>query len=117
MIVTESPLASERFGPEPAVRFKDESGTWVSKSFAEVGEIVRQLSLGLMELGIEKGDKVSILANTRPEWTYFDFAALTARGRRAARVRLPADVGRGLDALSAAVERVLAGAVPGRSVA
>ena len=31
-----------------------------------------------MDLGIEKGDKVSILANTRPEWTYFDFAALTA---------------------------------------
>ncbi len=27
---------------------------------------------------IEKGDKVSILANTRPEWTYFDFAALSA---------------------------------------
>ena len=44
----------------------------------EVGEIVRALSLGLIELGIEKGDKVSILANTRPEWTYFDFAALTA---------------------------------------
>ena len=31
-----------------------------------------------MDLGIEKGDKVSILANTRPEWTYFDFAALSA---------------------------------------
>ena len=28
--------------------------------------------------GFEKGDKVSILANTRPEWTYYDFAALSA---------------------------------------
>jgi long-chain acyl-CoA synthetase len=72
------PRAAERYGDEAAVRFKDETGTWVTKSFAEVGEIVRQLSLGLMELGVEKGDKVSILANTRPEWTYFDFAALTA---------------------------------------
>ena len=36
------------------------------------------LSLGLIDLGIEKGDKVAILANTRAEWTYFDFAALTA---------------------------------------
>ena len=72
------PRAAERYGNETAVRFKDESGAWVSKSFAEVGEIVRELSLGLMELGVEKGDKVSILANTRPEWTYFDFAALTA---------------------------------------
>jgi long-chain acyl-CoA synthetase len=72
------PLAVERFGPQPAVRYKDASGTWTSKTFAEVGDTVRQLSQGLMELGIEKGDKVSILANTRPEWSYFDFAALTA---------------------------------------
>jgi hypothetical protein len=41
-------------------------------------EIVRRLSLGLIDLGIEKGDKVAILSNTRPEWTYFDFAALAA---------------------------------------
>ena len=50
----------------------------VSKTYAEVGEIVRKLSLGLIDLGIEKGDKVAILSNTRPEWTYFDFAALSA---------------------------------------
>jgi long-chain acyl-CoA synthetase len=72
------PAAIERFGPQPAVRYRDDSGSWVSKSFDEVGEIVRKLSLGLLELGIEKGDKVAILANTRPQWTYFDFAALTA---------------------------------------
>jgi long-chain acyl-CoA synthetase len=39
---------------------------------------VRSLSLGLIDLGVERGDKVSILANTRPEWTYCDFAALSA---------------------------------------
>ncbi len=39
---------------------------------------MRKLSLGLIDLGIEKGDKVAILSNTRPEWTYFDFAALSA---------------------------------------
>jgi long-chain acyl-CoA synthetase len=72
------PLAVERFGGGPAVEYRDESGTWVSKSFDEVGEVVRRLSLGLIALGIEKGDKVAILANTRAEWTYFDFAALTA---------------------------------------
>src|SRR5262249_50167650 len=72
-----APLAAQRHGDLPAVTYKDSSGKWVSKSFREVGEIVRQLALGLIELGIEKGDKVSILANTRPEWTYFDFAALS----------------------------------------
>jgi long-chain acyl-CoA synthetase len=72
------PRAVERYGSAPAIKFKDSSGAWVDRSFEQVGEIVRGLSLGLIDLGVEKGDKVSILANTRPEWTYFDFAALTA---------------------------------------
>ena len=72
------PMAAEQFGKRPAVMFKDDSGKWAELTFAEVGERVRSLSLGLMDLGVEKGDKVSILANTRLEWTLFDFAALTA---------------------------------------
>jgi long-chain acyl-CoA synthetase len=72
-----APLAAERHADLPAVTYKDASGQWVSKNYREVGDIVRRLALGLIELGIEKGDKVSILANTRPEWTYFDFAALS----------------------------------------
>ena len=72
------PLAVRKHGPNKAVMYKDPSGQWVSKTYEQVGEIVKALSLGLMDLGIEKGDKVSILANTRPEWTYFDFAALSA---------------------------------------
>jgi long-chain acyl-CoA synthetase len=72
------PTAIARFGPSPAVMFKDEDGSWVTRTYSEVGDTVRALSLGLIRLGVEKGDVVSILANTRPEWTYFDFAALTA---------------------------------------
>jgi long-chain acyl-CoA synthetase len=72
-----APRAAERHADLPAVTSKDASGQWVSKTYSEVGDIVRRLALGLIELGIEKGDKVSILANTRPEWTYFDFAALS----------------------------------------
>jgi long-chain acyl-CoA synthetase len=72
------PAAARKHGPKRAVLYKNDSGQWVSKTYAEVGEIVRKLSLGLIELGIEKGDKVAILSNTRPEWTYFDFAALSA---------------------------------------
>jgi long-chain acyl-CoA synthetase len=70
------PLAAEMYGDDPAVRFK-EGAEWVDRSFAEVREIVRPLALGLAELGIEKGDRVAILGNTRVEWTYFDFAALS----------------------------------------
>ncbi len=72
------PEAVRKHGPKRAVFYKSDSGEWVSKTYTEVGEIVRKLSLGLIELGIEKGDKVAILSNTRPEWTYFDFAALSA---------------------------------------
>jgi long-chain acyl-CoA synthetase len=70
------PLAAQVYGDTPAVRYKD-GDQWVDRSFAEVRDIVRPLALGLAELGVVKGDRVSILGNTRPEWTYFDFAALS----------------------------------------
>ncbi len=71
------PLSAKRYGSAPAVCFK-QGGEWQRRSYDEVLETVRSLSLGLIDLGVEKGDKVSILANTRVEWTYFDFAALSA---------------------------------------
>jgi long-chain acyl-CoA synthetase len=70
------PRAAELYGTATAVKFKD-GEQWVDRSFEEVREIVRPLAFGLVELGIQKGDRVSILGNTRPEWTYFDFAALS----------------------------------------
>ncbi len=70
------PRSAEMYGDSPAVRYKD-GEQWVNRSFTDVVEIVRPLALGLAELGIQKGDRVSILGNTRPEWTYFDFAALS----------------------------------------
>src|SRR4051794_1619099 len=72
------PEAVRKHGPRRAITYKEDDGQWTSKTYAEVGEIVRKLSLGLIDLGIEKGDKVAILSNTRAEWTYFDFAALSA---------------------------------------
>jgi len=70
------PRAAQLYGSAPAIQFKD-GDAWVKRSFVEVEETVRKLALGLADLGVAKGDKVSILANTRPEWTYFDFAALS----------------------------------------
>jgi long-chain acyl-CoA synthetase len=68
--------SAELYASHPAVRFKD-GDAWVDRSFAQVLDIVKPLALGLVALGVEKGDRVSILGNTRPEWTYFDFAALS----------------------------------------
>ena len=71
------PRAVERYGDRPAAMVK-RGDSWTELSFAAVGDRVRALSLGLIDLGVSKGEKVSILANTRLEWTLFDFAALTA---------------------------------------
>jgi long-chain acyl-CoA synthetase len=70
------PRAADLYGSAPAIRYKD-GDAWVSRSFEQVRDTVRSLALGLADLGVAKGDKVSILGNTRPEWTYFDFAALS----------------------------------------
>src|SRR6185437_9810430 len=70
------PRSAATYGSDPAVRYKD-GDAWVDRSFQEVFDIVKPLALGLVALGVEKGDRVSILGNTRPEWTYFDYAALS----------------------------------------
>jgi long-chain acyl-CoA synthetase len=72
------PLAVEKHADGVAQRYKDSSGEWVEVTYPQLGEIVRELSLGLRDLGIDRRDKVGILSNTRPEWTYSDFATLCA---------------------------------------
>jgi long-chain acyl-CoA synthetase len=71
--------AAETFGPKVAVRHKVD-GSWRDVTFAEVGQIVSELGRGLIDLGLEPGEKVAILANTRPEWTYASFAISAAGG-------------------------------------
>ncbi len=66
------PLAAEKFGDAPAVRQKID-GTWQDVSFREVADIAREIALGLVDIGIAPGDRVCILCQTRPEWTYADF--------------------------------------------
>jgi long-chain acyl-CoA synthetase len=70
-------LAAERYGDTPAIRHKRE-GEWRDVSYAELGEIVSEVGRGLIDLGIEPGDRVAILCTTRPEWTYADFGITTA---------------------------------------
>jgi long-chain acyl-CoA synthetase len=68
-------LAGRKHGDRPAIKHKvgDE---WVDVSYKQLAETVNQVALGLVDLGIKPGDKVSILSNTRPEWTYSLFGIL-----------------------------------------
>jgi long-chain acyl-CoA synthetase len=54
-----------------------ELGIWQSQSWAEVGQIVREMAAGLLHLGLARGEVASILANTRREWVMADLAVLS----------------------------------------
>src|SRR3954452_945266 len=69
--------AAEQYGERVAARHKVD-GAWQDVTYAQVGETVREIGLGLIDLGIEPGDRVCILARTRLEWTLCDFAISSA---------------------------------------
>ncbi|HXQ00746.1 MAG TPA: long-chain fatty acid--CoA ligase [Solirubrobacteraceae bacterium] len=61
-----------------AIRYKRD-GEWHDVSYAQFSSIVDELALGLIDLGVQAGERVCILANTRPEWSYADMA-ITSTG-------------------------------------
>ena len=69
--------AAERFGTQTAARFKRD-GEWSEMSYAEMGEAIDEIALGLADLGIEVGDRVCVLAETRLEWTMASLGASAA---------------------------------------
>jgi long-chain acyl-CoA synthetase len=71
------PIAAAAHAEQTAVRFK-RGGAWHDVSYAQLATIVQEVGLGLIDLGIEPGERVCILANTRPEWSYADLGATAA---------------------------------------
>ncbi len=63
------------------VIFRQKSyGLWQTLTWRQLAEIVRETGMGLIELGFEPGETISILGNTRQEWLFCDLAALCAGG-------------------------------------
>ena len=71
-------LAAERWPDRVCARAKRD-GEWKDWTYGEVGDIASEIALGLIDLGIEPGDRVALLAQTRPEWTFADFG-ITSTG-------------------------------------
>ncbi|SDL21792.1 AMP-dependent synthetase/ligase [Streptomyces indicus] len=69
--------AAERYGGRPALRFRTPDGPH-SLSYAELRATVRQVARGLMGLGVRADDRVAVLGETRPEWTYAQLGAFAA---------------------------------------
>jgi long-chain acyl-CoA synthetase len=70
-------LGAERFGERPAQRFKRD-GVWHDLTYAELRDIAREVGLGLVALGIRRGDRICILSETRPEWVQAEFGIAAA---------------------------------------
>jgi len=71
-------IAAARAG-EVMLRQK-ELGIWRAYTHAEVADIVADLACGLVQLGLQPGEVLSILSNTCREWLWTDLAGLTAGG-------------------------------------
>jgi len=55
-------------------------GLWRAWTWSEAGTAVREIALGLASVGLQPGECVSILANTRVEWMLSDLGVLCAGG-------------------------------------
>jgi len=49
-----------------------ENGKWTKYSSKQYVEISKYASLGLMALGLKKGDVIATISNNRPEWNFMD---------------------------------------------
>lgn len=70
-------FASGRF-PKPDLLGRCEAGQVVRTSARDLLDRVRDVGLGLGSLGMARGDRVALLAESRPEWLIVDFAVLAA---------------------------------------
>jgi long-chain acyl-CoA synthetase len=64
---------------EIAMRKKD-YGIWNEYTWQDIYEHVKNIAHGLLSLGFEKGDKITIIGDNDPEWFWAEWAAQSLRG-------------------------------------
>jgi long-chain acyl-CoA synthetase len=69
-----------RFASKKAQMWKTKEGEIQSINYAQLGRIVKEITCGLIELGLKPGDRAAIMCNTRPEWMQCDYGILCAAG-------------------------------------
>ncbi len=75
------PYQLKHFPQEDALAYKvylnqDEEGQWDQFSSLKCMDYINKVSKGLLELGIQPGDKIAIVSENRPEWVFIDMALL-----------------------------------------
>lgn len=71
--------AAGLYGDKVAMREK-EYGIWLPITWKEYYERVKAIALGLVTLGLERGDKVALIGDNRPEGLWAEMGALCAGG-------------------------------------
>ncbi|MBP6902571.1 MAG: long-chain fatty acid--CoA ligase [Burkholderiaceae bacterium] len=69
----------KELGDQVMMRQKD-LGIWKSYTWNEVAGIVTEIGAGLVSLGYQPGEVISVLANTCREWVWTDLAGLSMGG-------------------------------------
>lgn len=64
---------AKRYGDRVLYRFA-RNHQWQSYSWREASQLVREIGLGLLSLGIKKGDRVTVFSANRVEWSLIDWA-------------------------------------------
>jgi long-chain acyl-CoA synthetase len=67
--------STEKFPKDDALAGK-ENGKWVKYSTADFVDYSNNLSFGLLAMGLQKGEKIGIISNNRPEWNMADMGIL-----------------------------------------
>ncbi|MGD9838158.1 MAG: long-chain fatty acid--CoA ligase [Afipia sp.] len=72
-------LNAKEHGNEIALREKD-FGLWRVFTWNDYQSRVRDFTLGMVELGIQRGDVIGIIGDNRPDWVAAEVAAHAVRG-------------------------------------
>ena len=81
MVIDTLPKALVRIAgeqPERVAMRRKELGIWHDIHWSEYLENVKDVALGLHELGVRKGDHVAIIGENQPEWLFSALGAMSA---------------------------------------
>ncbi len=70
----------ERWGGEPALSDRDDDGPWQTITWAQARQLALELAAGLIELGLQPGERVALMLPNRAEHVLADLAVMHAGG-------------------------------------